>query len=259
MSDLGENQEHLLQYYLRTGYFHKVQELCLQRGGYRDSFSFWKATALWLEGREREAIREMEKVADSREFGFPAARALVAFNSLVQNPDFDVIRRYQEKSADGTEDGKINAGYLYLHMEDLRQAREIADQLEVSRSTATFLAWLRYRENSGTKKQVQPSRDICKECMELLEEHCVAADQHSNFRLDQLEALMLKAKLCEGMRNWGPALEYLNQVIVYFPWYLPAIKKSCITGETCDRWMRYAFPWMNDFFDREGEIAGRYL
>ena len=50
----------------------------------------------------------------------------------------------------------------------------------------------------------------------------VLGDDGSKSQRD-VEALMGKSKFYEKRKHYDKALEYLNQAIVVFPWYIPAL------------------------------------
>lgn len=112
--------------------------------------------------------------------------------------------------------------------------------LPASQISASFLGWLRYYDANE-----KPSKEVCAELSGLLEKYVVSADQTGNLRIAQLDALMLKARMAQTMRNWGAATEFLNQIIVYFPWYIPAVIEKArvqlasaewdLALETCSR------------------------
>ncbi|CAD7958852.1 unnamed protein product, partial [Amoebophrya sp. A25] len=226
----------MIYYYLRDGSVRKAVEVAQDQR----ELGLWRATALWCEGcsgavsREREAIREAEAVAEmgGRDYLFAANAAASYFHERAQYPDMECVRKFQDRAMQeqqgASEDAKVTCGFFFLFVGERDRARQIADTLSRNRVTATFLAWTRYEEavadsrRQGSAGATAVGKEALRECTALLDEF-VIGEQGRELRISQLDGLMLKAKLMELSKNWAAAVEFLNQAIVYFPWYQPAI------------------------------------
>lgn len=228
------NTQVLVHYYLREGYLNKVRVLCDEelRRGPDPALVLWKALALHHEGSTREAISEAESVLDKRDMGLPVASALTIFNSAIK--DHDQLTQWQSRARSEARDASDGARCLAAQFATLAGDYERAQEL-LSPALAgggsvraqVIKGWLDFSQG----RQTADPRD--KESIKYLDT-CVkyfdsATGSGASADLSHLDGIMGKAKVLEGKRQWQPALEALNKVIVNFTWYLPALVEKAKT------------------------------
>mmetsp|Transcript_60950 Transcript_60950/g.108295 ORF Transcript_60950/g.108295 Transcript_60950/m.108295 type:complete len:1353 (-) Transcript_60950:75-4133(-) len=220
-------------YYVREGYYNKVKTICtdeFRRSG-DATLSFWKAYALHCEGSTREAILEAEACINKRDMGFPAATALVYFHNQFSTPDQDAIRDMSRKARQEMPDAplekKIMAVRFLTLAGEIDKAQEILQTIDASGDESVSVArgWNEYiagRKANATSGR--PNNAYLDSCAALFDAGSGSGDSLAN-----LEALMGKAKVLEGKRQWAQALDSLNKVIVVHAWFLPALIEKAKT------------------------------
>eukprot|EP00442_Polarella_glacialis_P051442 CAMPEP_0115123512 /NCGR_PEP_ID=MMETSP0227-20121206/47587_1 /TAXON_ID=89957 /ORGANISM="Polarella glacialis, Strain CCMP 1383" /LENGTH=1331 /DNA_ID=CAMNT_0002525899 /DNA_START=18 /DNA_END=4010 /DNA_ORIENTATION=- len=227
------NGHALAQYYAREGYYNKVQVLCSeeQRRTHDASLSLWKAYALHCEGSTREAIVEAESQLGKRDMALPFASALVFFHSKCASVDQEAVRnltmRTQTEMHGAPETSKVLAVRFLTLAGELDKAREFLSALEGVNSAPVNVArgWLEF--NAGKKAAAaggKAGNTYLDKCAGFFD-----AASGSGAELDNLDALMGKAKVLEGKRQWAQALDALNKVIVMHSWFLPALVEKAKT------------------------------
>mmetsp|Transcript_68417 Transcript_68417/g.198374 ORF Transcript_68417/g.198374 Transcript_68417/m.198374 type:complete len:1349 (+) Transcript_68417:99-4145(+) len=241
---MSTNTQVLCQYYLREGYHNKVQLLCNEelRRSNDPPLHIWKAYAMHCEGSTREAIFECESSLEKRDMALPSCAALIFFHSKCASPDQDAIsdltRRSSTEMSKSSENAKVLTAYFHTLSGDYDQASEIMTKLENSGSTSVSNArgWMEFYSGRaaaaaapGKGSNAHLERlDRCMSCFD-------AAVGNGN-DLVNLDALMGKAKVLEGKRQWQQALECLNKVIVMHPFYLPALIEKAKTLMMTAEW-----------------------
>lgn len=232
LNSLLTNTHCLAQYYLREGYTNKVQTLCsdeLQRNN-DPSLVVWQAYAHHMDGNTRDAINLTETVLEKRDMALPCASALVFYHmsSAVVDQDrvSELTLRVDSETHTAQEIAKVLTIQFHTLAGNLDKAAEILGQLEGSPSLQVSVArgWFEFakgRANAFMPGRVVQYLETCATCFE------AAAGNGQD--LVNLDALMGKAKVLEGKRQWQPALECLNQVIVMHPWFLPALIEKAKT------------------------------
>lgn len=224
----------LVQYYVREGYFNKVQLCCDEelRRSIDTTLVFWKAFAMHGEGGTREAILEMEAVVDKRDMGLPAVCALVHYHNQCGVVDQDALRSLQSRlpseARSASEGARILTAQFYTMVGDTDRAREYLAPLEASSSLDVLVVrgWLEFYagRQASASAPGKASTAYLDKCMQLFD---MAVG--SGTELGNLDALMGRAKVLEGKRQWQQALDCLNKVIVCHSWYLPALIEKAKT------------------------------
>jgi tetratricopeptide repeat protein 21B len=231
---MATNNQVLVHYYVREGYYNKVQLVCDEelRSGRDDVLSFWKAYAQFCEGSTREAIIQTESIIDRRDMVAPAAAALVHYHNQCSVVDQDTVHqlsmRLQSEMPSASENAKALAAQFYTMAGEFDKAREVLLPLEGSASLSVMVArgWLEFyagRQAAAAAPGKGGSAYLDK-VITFFESAIGTGSELGN-----LDALMGKAKVLEGKRQWQQALDCLNKVIVMHSWYLPALIEKAKT------------------------------
>uniref|UniRef100_A0A7S2HRG3 Tetratricopeptide repeat protein 21B n=1 Tax=Zooxanthella nutricula TaxID=1333877 RepID=A0A7S2HRG3_9DINO len=229
----------LAQYYVREGYYNRVQELCKQENGVNPQVGdpvlhMWKAFAMHCEGSTREAIPLCETLLEGKkDMALPAASALIFFHSKCSVPDRDAIRSLEQRvdmeSNSANEAAKVLTAYFHTYAGEPDKAASVLRPMENSGSIAVQCArgWAEFyagRVAAAATPGKQGANAHLDKCANLFD-----AATGTGSELVNLEALMGKAKVLEGRRQWQVALECLNKVIVMHDFYLPALIEKAKT------------------------------
>jgi len=235
---MATNTQILVHYYVREGYYNKVQTCCDEelRGhsGAQDApvLIFWKASAMFWEGSTREAILETESILTKRDMAVPAAVALLHYHNQCAVVDQDSVSdlsiKLQSELPSAPEHAKVLAVQFYIQAGELDKARDLLAPMEGSSSLSVQIArgWLDFfaGRQAAAATPGKGSTAYLDKCIAFFEGAIGAGSELGN-----LDALMGKAKVLEGKRQWQQALDCLNKVIVMHPWYLPALIEKAKT------------------------------
>eukprot|EP00913_Durusdinium_trenchii_P017932 g16850.t1 len=234
----------LAQYYARAstagreGYYNKAQTICDQEARRSNDVALhlWKAYALHCEGSTREAILEAEACVGKRDMGLPFASALAYFHEQLATVDQDAVRdmnlrRSQQlpsapeasraRVAQRCDDGRVLTVRFYTMVGEVEKAQEVLSSMDGLDSPAVNAArgWNGFvagkKANAASGKTSIGFLDQCGQYFD--------GAIGTGAELDNLDALMGKAKVLEGKRQWVQALDALNKVIVMHDWFLPAL------------------------------------
>eukprot|EP00928_Gymnodinium_smaydae_P093057 TRINITY_DN7707_c1_g1_i1.p1 TRINITY_DN7707_c1_g1~~TRINITY_DN7707_c1_g1_i1.p1 ORF type:complete len:1369 (+),score=395.70 TRINITY_DN7707_c1_g1_i1:73-4107(+) len=229
------NAQVLAHYYVREGYFSKVQTICddEQRSRSPDPvLQFWKAYAIHCEGNTREAIMLCESCADKRDMALPTNTALIYYHSQLKMVDSEAVSNLQmrinSEVIKASEVAKVVTAEFQTAIGELDQARELLAPLENSSSLLVQVArgWIEFSAAriAATTTPGKGAFAILDRCASIFDPAIGGGGELGN-----LDALMGKAKVLEGKRQWQLALDCLNKVIVQHPWYLPALIEKAKT------------------------------
>lgn len=231
---MSTNTQVLVHYYVREGYYNKVQMCCDEelRSSSDPTLIFWKAHAVFCEGSTREAILETESIVDKRDMAVPACSALIHYHNNCTVVDQDTVNdltiRLQTEMHSASENAKVLAAQFYTMAGELDKARELLSPLEDSSSLPVQIArgWLEFYagRQAAMNAPGKGSAAYLDKCTAFFE-----GAIGSGSELGNLDALMGKAKVLEGKRQWQQALDSLNKVIVMHTWYLPALIEKAKT------------------------------
>lgn len=230
---MSTNTQALALYYVREGYYNKVQTLCNEekRRTADPVVSIWNAYALHREGLTREAIMEAESVLQKRDMLLPCSTLLIFLHGKCALPDQQAIakldRDVRSERSHASEDALVLTSHFYTLSGEPDKAREILSSVgEGSMAVASARGWLEFYAGRAMAS-VTPgkgSNAYLDKCGQYFDAATGNGDQLVN-----LDALMGKAKVLEGKRQWQQALECLNKVIVMHPFYLPALIEKAKT------------------------------
>ncbi|CAJ1365471.1 unnamed protein product [Effrenium voratum] len=223
----------LAQYYAREGYYNKAQTLCNEEARRTNDIPLhlWKAYALHCEGSTREAIFEAEACLGKRDMGLPFASALAFFHNQLGTVDQDAVRdmnvRASQELHHAPEAAKLLTVRFYTMVGETEKGQEVLGSMDDIDSAAAnavrgwnaFVAGKKANAASG-----KTSNAFLEQCGQFFD-----AATGSGTELENLDALMGKAKVLEGKRQWAQALDCLNKVIVMHDWFLPALMEKAKT------------------------------
>ncbi|XP_054888244.1 tetratricopeptide repeat protein 21B [Poeciliopsis prolifica] len=209
----------LIKYYCYEKYFnHAINSvLAAQRKFSSPIYTFFHAFASLMQGEIREATAELDMVRDDRDLSLCTLMALVYAEKKKPNPDRDII---QELDAKVKEDRKsappkslYHAGTFLWLLGRNDKAREYTERMiklsNGSREGIILKAWIDVTSGKDTY-----IRKAGKYFDEALKERA------------DVFALMGKAQYYECRQNYSGALEMVNQVIVSFSGFIPALVKK---------------------------------
>ncbi|CAE7903205.1 ttc21b, partial [Symbiodinium sp. KB8] len=219
-----------INHYARAGLFRHIQTVCdevIKKRGKDPTLVFWKSYALAMEGSHAEAVRTLEAVASHRDIEFPATCALIHYHRSSRKVDRSAIgaleatlKSAEERSSPGS---KILAATFYLHVEQHGRARAYIDKvLETNPDDVQALivsGWIDLllpRNSKRNIEKIHSSVEIFNRVLEL------------SGTKKELEALMGKARYHMNKREYEAATESLNQAMVMYPWFVPALLEKAI-------------------------------
>jgi len=224
----------LVNYYARQGYYRHVQtvvnEVLKKRGGTDNTLVFWRALGMLKEGSLQEAIREYESVAarGDMQLALPVKLALLHAHEQSKFVDHDEVARLRNElsaeEANAPDRARLQAALLLWHLGDHEQAKYHVNQLislqPHSVPALTLLGWLELQEAEmsdalGSPDEFTHRVSVAEMTFNKALEACSAKKD--------LEALMGRVRLHQVKEQHKEALDQLNQVIVLYSWFLPAL------------------------------------
>lgn len=206
----------LCNYYARAGYYRHIQTVCnefLRKKSNSDpALVFWRAYGAMREGSINEAIRDLDSIRREGELLFAVLVALLHAHNLSKIVDTDEVARIgaaldRERARVG-ERGLLMAAQFAWHAERLEDAREYVERLLALKPGSTqgniLRCWIELSAGA------LPAHELW--------------DAHGGKK--ELEALMGKARHAETLGQHAKALDNLNQVIVHYAWFLPALAEK---------------------------------
>ncbi|KAL2643441.1 hypothetical protein R1flu_011028 [Riccia fluitans] len=221
-------------YYARMGYGQHIQNFCskqLQKRSKDPVLLFWHAFGLILEGSYADALRELQAISEQREVEVAVVAGMLHAHRLcavVDREEIDMLeQRLQVTEKCSSERGLFLAATLYLcldGMSNIRKAKDMTTKiLQIQPNYVPYeclSAWIGLQlEDNGKKFHVITSQRHGSDCID-------ASLHVFNAVLDRgncIEALLGRAQYFQLMDEYEKAIDDLNQVIVLYPWYLPAL------------------------------------
>ncbi|KAJ8385445.1 hypothetical protein AAFF_G00188970 [Aldrovandia affinis] len=226
----AESMLALINYYCQEKYFNHAMNTAneAQKRFSNDSiFPFFHAYCALMQDRVQEAIHELEAVKDKRDVSLCTLMALVYAQKKRQSPDRDVIQeldaKVKEDRKSASPRGLYYAGLLLWHLGRNDKAREYIERM--------------IKVSNGAKEGI-----ILKGWIELTSNKETYAKKAGKYFDEGLKekadvfALMGKARYYEFRQNYSGALEAMNQVVVSFPGFLPALVEKMKLLLTLQDW-----------------------
>ncbi|KAK2562076.1 Tetratricopeptide repeat protein 21B [Acropora cervicornis] len=209
-----------INYYCREKYYRHLQNACLEslkKYGNDPVLIFWKAFGVLMEDRPSEAIRELEGIKDKPDVLLCSTLALINAHKKAKLVDREAVQELEAKlRQDRQSCGEMAlyfAGMFLWHTGRHDKAREYIDRMiKMSNSNKEGLllrAWVDITsgKDSHAKKSIK-----------LFDEALSGSEVVKN-----VDALLGKAKFLEAKNNFSGALDLVNQAVVGYPDFTPAL------------------------------------
>jgi len=211
----------LLLYFARKKMHRHIHVACTQLLSKRSNdptLLFWKAYAIMMEGRLTEAVTEFEALR-----GNPAVQlaVLVCLKQAHEKSTFvdreavqSVTRAIFDEEKQNKDGSFFMAALITMLQKEFKKAREyISRVLEIQPSypqAKSVQGWIELL--SGTEIKAKKSIDLFEQAIEA----------NSN----DLEAVLGKAAHLERFSTLSEAVKYMNQCMVKFSWFAPAVTEK---------------------------------
>ncbi|XP_077996608.1 tetratricopeptide repeat protein 21B-like [Glandiceps talaboti] len=207
-----------LNYYCREKYYRHMQNAALEslkKYGSDPVLLFFKAYSLVLEDRIPEGMRELEALKDKPEVMLCTTMALMYAHKRCKTVDKEAIQELDAKLKEERKHAREKALYfaaLFLwHTGRHDKAREYVDRmLKMSPQAVDGMilrGWIDL--TSGRDNFVKKSLRYFEDAL--------------NLSGKEVEALFGKAKFFEFRHNYSGSLELINQAVVAYPGFMPAL------------------------------------
>jgi len=232
----------LVNYYARSGYPRHIQTVCqevLKKRPNEPVLLFWRAYGLILEGSYSEALRELEALQGAREVELAVPVAMIHAHKMCKIVDEDAVSALQDQvkseERSATERTMLQAANLYLQLggwANLDTAKDmLAKVLQVQPNyphAQCLAAWV---ELALEAQDPEDAAGGTQRALATFEEVLEAAGTGPK----EIEALLGKAHCLEKLGHFPQTLDTLNQVVVGYSWFLPAlVEKARVLLVTSD-------------------------
>ncbi|XP_052258735.1 tetratricopeptide repeat protein 21B-like isoform X2 [Dreissena polymorpha] len=207
-----------IHYYCREGYYCHMEEAAndgLKKYANDSVLKFYRAYAMVLQDRVQEGIRELDILKDKRDVNLCSTMALMLAHKKVQSADREAVTeldaKLKEERKQSGEMGLYYAGLFLFLTGKHDKAREYIDRmLKLNAENGDGLVlkgWIELMSGREVKKALKFFDDAL-------------AKQGGSKNID---GLFGKSRNFEAKHNYSGALDAVNQVIVHFPNFLPAL------------------------------------
>lgn len=209
-----------IQFYAREKYWHHIIDIANEeiRKGIDPVLTFWKSFGLYKEGSVVEAIRELESAFKKREVQFPACIALQVYHKSCKVVDEEAISRLKAQTKDlknnAPDSAVLVACQLFCHLGMADKARGLVAEL-ISRNQenpnfAMAYGWIEIYANGDLKEAGALFDQVMDE---------VGEQMYSRY----LDAVLGKIKVFEILKDYKNMIEYLNDLLVKAPRFVPGL------------------------------------
>eukprot|EP00105_Crassostrea_gigas_P001449 XP_011413636.1 PREDICTED: tetratricopeptide repeat protein 21B isoform X1 [Crassostrea gigas] len=205
-----------ISYYCREKYYCHMENAAtegLQKFSNDPVLKFFRAYAVILQGRIQEGIRELDVLKDKRDVNICSTMALMFAHKHSQSVDREAVQeldaKLKEERKQSGEMGLYYGGLFLLLNDKPDKAREYIDRmLKMGTTKEGFVAkgWIELESGREAKKAIKYFDDA------------IGMEGARD-----INALLGKAKYLESRHNFTGALEQINQLIVTYPGFLPAL------------------------------------
>ncbi|ESO93623.1 hypothetical protein LOTGIDRAFT_189817 [Lottia gigantea] len=186
----------------------------LQKYGNDPVLKFFIAYSKILQGRYQEGIRELDVLKDKRDVNICSLMALIYAHKVQQTVDREAVQelegRLKDERKQAGEVGLYFAGLFMFHAGKPDKAREYIDrtlkQNAEFKMALVLKGWIELMSGREAKKSIKYFEDA------------MSLDGSKD-----IDALFGKSKFMENRRNYSGALEIVNQIVVSFPNFTPAL------------------------------------
>lgn len=205
-----------ISYYCREKYYCHMENAAtegLQKFSNDPVLKFLRAYSVILQGRIQEGIRELDVLKDKRDVNICSTMALMFAHKHSQSVDREAVQeldaKLKEERKQSGEMGLYYGGLFLLLNGKPDKAREYIDRmLKIATTKEGLVAkgWIELESGREAKKAIKYFDDA------------IGMDGARD-----INALLGKAKYLESRHNFTGALEQINQLIVTYPGFLPAL------------------------------------
>nr|XP_022305930.1 tetratricopeptide repeat protein 21B-like isoform X1 [Crassostrea virginica] len=205
-----------ISYYCRERYYCHMENAAmegLQKFSNDPVLKFFRAYAVILQGRIQEGIRELDVLKDKRDVNICSTMALMFAHKHSQSVDREAVQeldaKLKEERKQSGEMGLYYGGLFLLLNGKPDKAREYIDRmLKMATTKEGFVAkgWIELESGREAKKAIKYFDDA------------IGMEGSRD-----INALLGKAKYLEMRHNFTGALEQINQLIVTYPGFMPAL------------------------------------
>ncbi|KAL9658433.1 hypothetical protein ABK040_005977 [Willaertia magna] len=219
-----------INYYCRKGYYASVIELCeshLSRGE-DPIIRLWFSYSQSMQGNLSEAIKGYNIIKEKKEIQLAAYIGLITAHEQSAHQDEQEIEQLKtlidlEKSS-APDSAKLQSALLYLLLNEYDYAKEVLEEVDEKykdqyTSLSTVKAWINLVDEELEAQ----------ECEQLFDA-CIKQDSRN------LDAWMGKVKSLEKQKKIQNAVDIINQVVVNFPQFTPALIEKCSLYIQLDDW-----------------------
>lgn len=208
----------LLNFYCQEKLYHHMQASAvdaIRKYGSDPVLVFFKAYGLILEGSASEAIRELEAIRDNDTIHLCATMALIYAHKKSKSQDREAMQeldtKLKEERKSANDKALFFAGLFLWHTGRHDKAREYVDRsMKMSQGSVESLvlrAWIDM--TCGREAYVKKASKYFEEVL--------------NKSPRQLQGMMGKARLFSIRNNYSSSLEVINEVVVAYPGFMPAL------------------------------------
>ncbi|XP_053569759.1 tetratricopeptide repeat protein 21A [Bombina bombina] len=217
---MAETDSHIMAaiiYYSHKKYFRHVQNLTregLQKHSHDPVLLFFKTYGMLMEDRVQEAIRELDSIKDVPEVSLCCSMALIYAHRKSELVDHEVVTELENKVKTNRKTAGAKALYyagMFLWLLGRNdKAKEYVDRMlklsNMSKEGLVLKGWLDLTSGKdfSIKKSIKYFNEGVQDSKELF-------------------GIIGKATLFMMTQNYSEALEVINQVIVSFPAFIPAL------------------------------------
>ena len=209
-----------IQFYAREKYWHHIIDVASEelRRGQDAVLTFWKSFGMFKEGSVVEAIRELDSVSRKREVQFPACIALQVYHKSCKVVDEEAITRLKSQTKDlknnAPDSAVLLACQLFCHMGMADKARGLIGELiNRNQENPNFLmtyGWIEIYAGGDLKEAAGLFDQVMDE---------VGEQMYSKY----LDSILGKIKVLEILKDYKNMVEYLNDLLVKAPRFVPGL------------------------------------
>lgn len=209
-----------IQFYAREKYWHHIIDIANEelRKGIDPVLTFWKSFGLFKEGSVVEAIRELESAFKKREVQFPACIALQVYHKSCKVVDEEAISRLKSQTKDlknnAPDSAILIACQLFCHLGMADKARGLIGELlsrnQENLNFAMAYGWIEIYANGDLKEAAGLFDQVMDE---------VGDQMYTKY----LDSILGKIKVLEILKEYKNMIEYLNDLLVKAPRFIPGL------------------------------------
>ena len=222
----------LVNYYARSGYYRHMQTICdemlkKRTGGSVDpTISFWRCVGMMLEGSVNEAIRELDGLSRRGDMALPVKVTLLYAHQRSKVVDTEEVARLEadlpREDDNATDRARLHTALVLWHLGEIHQARRQTQallRLNPQHVQALCLSGQLALADASAEVEANGDPSVHLDSAGNAFDQAMAASAAKK----DLETLMGKARLYVAREQLKEALECLNQVVVLYAWFLPAL------------------------------------